>query len=234
MSTPARPSVLLLDVLDTLFPLAPLEWRFREAGIPRVLMARWSDHLLRDSFALALTGGTAPGARSRSFEDVMRGALRDITGHQIAPSAEEAIIEGLGELDPRPEAASALRCAREAGLGIAALGNHDEALSRRLLERSGLLGMVGEVLTARPASGWKPAPQAYRAAARSLDIPPERLALVTGHGWDVAGARTAGLVTGWSAHLEGRFPTAFDPPDVRGRDLTGTVEGLLALAPEPR
>ncbi|MFD6953160.1 haloacid dehalogenase [Nocardiopsis sp. TSRI0078] len=232
---PLRPAALVFDVLDTLFPLAPLEWRFREAGIPRVLMARWSAHLLRDSFALALTGGGAPdgpdspGPADRSFEGVVRGALRDITGHQIAPSAEDAIIGGMAELDPRPEAAAALLAARGAGLGVATLNNHDGVLPRRLLERAGLLDLVEEVLAVRPAARWKPAPGAYRAAARSLEVPPERLALVTAHGWDVAGAGNARLVTGWSSHLEGRFPSVFAPPDVLGRDLAETVDGLLAL-----
>ncbi|WP_150237990.1 HAD family hydrolase [Nocardiopsis quinghaiensis] len=227
-----RPSALVFDVLETLFPLAPLEWRFREAGIPRVLMPRWSAHLLRDSFALTLTSGDAPDGPSpgdRSFEDVARGTLRDITGHQIAPSAEDAVIAGMAGLDPRPEAAAALLAAREAGLRVATLSNHDGLLPRTLLERAGLLDLVEDVLAVHPAGRWKPMPGAYRAAARSLEVSPERLALVTAHGWDVAGARTARLVTGWSSHLEGRFPSAFAPPDVSGRDLAETVDGLLEL-----
>ncbi|WP_159944852.1 MULTISPECIES: HAD family hydrolase [unclassified Nocardiopsis] len=224
-----RPDALVFDVLDTLFPLAPLEWRFREAGIPRVLMTRWSDHLLRDSFALALTGdGGSPGP-DRSFGDVVRGALRDITGHQIAPSAEDAILDGMAGLDPRPEAAAALGAARAAGLRVATLGNHGDALARGLLERAGLLDLVEEVVAAGPAARWKPAPGAYRLAEQALDTPPERLALVTAHGWDTAGAGRAGWTTGWSAHLEGRFPSVFAEPHVRGRDLTETVDGLLAL-----
>lgn len=216
--TPRRPDTALFDVLDTLFPLAPLEWRFREAGIPRVLMARWSDHLLRDVFALALTGGT------RSFEDAVRGALRDITGHQIAPYAEDSVVEGLSELDPRPEAAAALRAAREGGSRVAVLGTTDAGTARRLLERSGLLEQVEEVLA---PSGWKPAPGAYLSAAAALGSPPERVALVTAHGWDAAGASGAGLLSGWSSHLEGRFPLLFGRPDACGRDLAETVSALL-------
>ncbi|MGW8528689.1 HAD family hydrolase [Nocardiopsis sp. NPDC055824] len=228
-----RPAALVVDVLDTLFPLGPLEWRFREAGIPRVLMTRWSDHLLRDSFALALTDGGPGSGDGRSFEDVVRGALRDITGHQIAPAAEDAIIEGLAWLDPRPEASAALAAARGAGLGVATLGNGDAGLHRALLERADLLDLVDHVVAARPTSDWKPAPGAYLAAARTLGLPPERVGLVSGHGWDVAGARRAGLVTGWSGHLEGRFPSLFAPPDASGRDLAETVDRLLALPAAP-
>lgn len=225
---PARPAALVFDVLDTLFPLGPLEWRFREAGIPRVLMTRWCDHLLRDAFALSLLG------EARTFEDVARGSLRDITGNQIAPAAEDVIIDGLTRLEPRREAASALGTALEAGVPAAVLGHGDSEGVRLLLERSGL--PVGNLMSehgngAGPRS-WKPAPGPYLAAARALNVPPERLGLVTAHGWDAAGGRGAGLVTGWSAHLEGRFPSVFARPDVEGRDLAETVELMLAL-PEP-
>ncbi|GAB3694943.1 HAD family hydrolase [Nocardiopsis oceani] len=218
---PARPTALVLDVLDTLFPLGPLEWRFRAAGIPRVLMTRWWDHLMRDAFALSLLAG------ERTFEDVARGSLRDITGNQIAPAAEDAIIDGLTRLEPRTEAAQVLAAAREEGVRTATLGYGDPKDVRMLLERSGLA--VDAVLDGGGPRTWKPVREAYLSAARALEVAPERLGLVTAHGWDAAGGRRAGLVTGWSAHLEGRFPSVFDRPDVEGRDLTETVERLLAL-----
>ncbi|WP_017603694.1 HAD family hydrolase [Nocardiopsis alkaliphila] len=219
---PDRPTALVFDLLDTLFPLSPLEWRFREAGIPRVLMNRWCDHLLRDAFALSLLGG------DREFEDVARGSLRDITGHQIAPSAEDDIIDGLTRLEPRREAGEALDTARRAGVPTAVLGHLGGADARRLLDRSGL--EVDAVVDGAGPSGWKPLPTAYLAAAQALGVPPERTGLVTAHGWDVAGGRAAGLVTGWSSHVEGRFSVLFDPAHVHGRDLAETVRGLLTLS----
>ncbi|MGW5876202.1 HAD family hydrolase [Nocardiopsis terrae] len=218
---PARPTALVFDVLDTLFPLGPLEWRFREAGVPRVLMARWCDHLLRDTFALALLGGDG------TFEDVARGSLRDITGNQIAPAAEDVVIDGLTRLEPRREAATALAAAHGRGVRTAALGHGDDGDTRLLLERSGL--PVEAVVGGDGLGARRPSREPYLAAARALDVPPERLGLVTAHGWDAAGGRGAGLVTGWSAHLEGRFPSVFERPDVEGRDLAETVELMLAL-----
>ncbi|MCY9787216.1 HAD family hydrolase [Nocardiopsis sp. EMB25] len=220
---PPRPVALAFDVLDTLFPLGPLEWRFREAGIPRVLMTRWSDHVLRDTFALALLDG------DRSFEDVARGSLRDITGHQIAPAAEDSVIEGMARLEPRSEAVTAVTAAREAGLRVVTLGNGDERPTRELLERAGILDLVDGVLGGASAGAWKPAAAPYLAAARELGVDPRELGLVTAHGWDVGGAARAGLVTGWSAHLEGRFPAVFPAPDVSGRDLEQVVKALLDL-----
>ncbi len=223
---PVRPTALVFDVLDTLFPLAPLEWRFREAGIPRVLMTRWCDHLLRDAFALSLLG------EARTFEDVARGSLRDITGNQVAPAAEDVIIDGLTRLEPRREAVLAVETARGAGVRTAALGHGDGEDVRVLLERSGLLLESPSAGRGDVPTAWKPTRGPYLAAARALAVAPERLGLVTAHGWDAAGGRAAGLVTGWSSHLEGRFPAVFEHPDVTGRDLVETVDLLLAL-PEP-
>ncbi|AFR10327.1 HAD family hydrolase [Nocardiopsis alba] len=188
-----RPEALVFDVLDTLFPLGPLEWRFREAGIPRVLIARWCDHLMRDAFALALLG------EEHGFEDVARGSLRAITGHQIAPAAEDAIVAGLTRLEPRREAAEALSLARDAGVRTVVASPLDEAGTRSLLEHAGLDVEVPPTTGTRV---WRPSP------------------------WGGRG-RAAGLVTGWSSHLEGRFPELFGEPHVRGHDLVTTVEALL-------
>ena len=61
-----------------------------------------------------------------------------------------------------------------------------------------------------------------------LGQPPERLALVAVHAWDVEGARRAGLVGGWSARLERRFNPAMGQPDAQGADLVAVVDALLA------
>ncbi|MET9710231.1 HAD family hydrolase [Nocardiopsis alba] len=213
-----RPHALVFDALDTLFPLGPLEWRFREAGIPRVLIARWCDHLMRDAFALALLG------EDHEFEEVARGALRAITGHQIAPAAEDGIVSGLTRLEPRREAAEALDLARDAGVRTVVASPLDEAGTRSLLEHAGLEVDVPPTTGTRV---WRPSPTAYHSVAEALGEDPGRLGLVTAHGWDVAGGRAAGLVTGWTSHLEGRFPELFGEPHVRGHDLVTTVEALL-------
>lgn len=218
-----RPDVIAFDVLETLFPLQPLEWRFREAGVPRVLMLRWFDHLLRDAFALAASGTYLP------FPDLARGALKDVTGHQVAPAAADAIIGAVAELDPRPDAAAAVEAANAAGARVVVLSNGTEETTRALLTRAGLAGRVERVLSADGARCWKPAPAPYLMAARTCGVEPGRVALVTAHGWDVHGACRAGLVTGWSSQLEGRFPPVFDPPDVSGPGLPEVVEGLAAL-----
>jgi 2-haloacid dehalogenase len=51
------------------------------------------------------------------------------------------------------------------------------------------------VLSAELAQAYKPAPEAYRTAARLLGLQPAELMLAAAHPWDLEGARNAGLKT---------------------------------------
>ncbi|GAA1085236.1 HAD family hydrolase [Nocardiopsis composta] len=229
MSVP-RPAVIAFDVLETLVPLDALEWRFREAGVPRVLMRRWSDHLLRDAFALAAAGGL------RTFRDLALAALDDVTGHQVGRPAAEALVDAIAELEPRPDAGEALARARESGARVIALDNAPGPVVRALLERTGRASDVEAVISADASGRWKPSAGIYLHAADHCGTEPGRVALITAHGWDVHGARRAGLSAAWSAHAESRFPAAFEPPNASGPDPVRTVEALLTCtegAPPP-
>lgn len=76
---------------------------------------------------------------------------------------------------------------------------------------------------------WKPHPAVYRQVADSCGREPGAVALVAVQAWDIHGAGSAGLVTGWAPRLEGRYAASFRPPDGQGEDLLEVVEGLLAL-----
>jgi 2-haloacid dehalogenase len=58
----------------------------------------------------------------------------------------------------------------------------------------------------------------------------DEVALVAAHWWDVAGAKAAGLRTGWVARRDLVLPDGLPEPDVGGRDLLEVAEGLAALA----
>ncbi|ASU85857.1 haloacid dehalogenase type II [Nocardiopsis gilva YIM 90087] len=223
MTTARRPHVVAFDVMETLFPLTPLEWRFREAGVPRVLMHRWFAHVLRDAFALTAAGDYRP------FGDLARGALQDITGHQVSAAAVESIVQALASLDVRPDADAAVRRIRDAEVRVVALTNSSEENARSLLDRAGLAVHMEHVLSAGKLRRFKPAPEPYHYAAEVCEVEPDRMAMVTCHAWDVHGAHRAGLVTGWSDHLEGRFPSVFAAPDVTGRGLVPVATDLLEL-----
>jgi 2-haloacid dehalogenase len=220
-----RPAAVVFDVIETLFPLEPLRSRLAAIGLPAADLDLWFTRVLRDAFALDASGTFVP------FRNVADGALEVLCAQRgLAPGRDalEPVLDGLGTLDAAPDVAPALRRLAGAGVLAATLSNGGVAATRALLDRAGLLPLVARVMGVDEIRRYKPAPEIYAHAARTLALPPAAVALVAVHAWDVEGAKRAGLVTGWCARLERRFHPAMSPPDASGPDLVSVIDALLA------
>jgi 2-haloacid dehalogenase len=76
---------------------------------------------------------------------------------------------------------------------VVALSNGGFALLTGLIKAAGL--PFDAICSAELAHAYKPAPQPYRTAADLLDVDPGQVLMVAAHGWDIDGARAAGLRT---------------------------------------
>ena len=217
-----RPKVVLFDVVETLFSLAPVEAALARLQISLDL---YFARLLRDGFALAAAGSYRP------FGEIAASALAD-----LAPAATEdqraRVRDAFRELPPHPDAEPALAKLTAAGVKVCTLTNGGADATSTLLANSCLSGHFERVLTVEAVERWKPAADPYRSALDALGVEARNAALVAVHSWDIHGAHRAGLTTGWCSRLEGSYPSIFDPADVAGRDLLEVVEALLALACE--
>jgi 2-haloacid dehalogenase len=220
----ARPAAAVFDVIETIFPLEPLRPRLAALGLGDRLDLYFT-RILRDAFALDAAGRFVP------FREVARGALEVLAAQRgLAPDAAalEAVLEGFQTLDPAPDVRPAMERLRAGGVLVATLSNGGVEATRALLERCGLLPLVTRVMGVDEIRRYKPGPEIYLHAARTLGLDPARLAMIAVHAWDLEGARRAGLVTGWASRLERRYHPAMAPPDVAGPDLVAVAEGLLA------
>jgi 2-haloacid dehalogenase len=222
-----RPLVIAFDVIETLFPLEPVRQRIIAAGAPGQVLELWFTRLLRDAFALAAAGGYAP------FAELATHALASATANTLPEETVRGIVAGFAELDPHPDVEPALRRVRDAGVRVVTLTNGSARTTSALLRRAGVEQHVERVLSVEDVRRYKPAPQVYRHAADTCQVPPARVALVAAHAWDTHGAHAAGLVTGWVGRHKGRYPNVFTAPEVTGDDLVEVVDGLLRL-PSPR
>jgi 2-haloacid dehalogenase len=219
----ATPDVLAFDGLETLFSLSALGPRLAEAGGDATVVEPWLTRLTRDGLALGLAGDW------RTFHEVAKAALGSLL--PAATDAElEHVVSGLSELDAHPDSGPAMGRAVQ-GARVLVLTNAGGPATCKLLERAGLDAFVEAVVSADDAGAWKPAADAYLHAAETTGVPPERLALVSAHPWDVHGARAAGLLTGWCNRTGSRFPAAFREADLEGPDLLEVIEGFLSFTP---
>lgn len=218
-----QPNVVLFDVLETLIDLDPLAARLEEVGQPAIILEAWFLRFQRDAMALTLAGDKAP------FEAVARESLRTETKNTLSKRDVEYVVEGFSTLPTFEDAAPALKKVSEAGASVGCLTVNSPDKTRRFLEGAGLAGFVDHVVTAQEAGVWKPHPDIYRFAAKRLDTPIERLALVAVHAWDCHGAKRAGATAGWCSRLEYEPGDIFLPADVTGDTLVEVADKLMSL-----
>lgn len=215
---------VVFDVMGTLFDLGRVRQCLRELDAPDGTLEAWFGRMLHSSAALTLVGDFQP------FREIGQTTLLTTLAQlQVDSGRAEEVLQALGALDAYPEAAEAFDLLDEARVPAVTLTNGGREHTERLLESAGLRPRVQRVLTVDGVRAYKPHREPYLHAARTLDLAPESLTLIAAHGWDVVGARAAGLSAIWIDRLERRWPFPTTQPPTAG-NLVEAVEQALVGA----
>lgn len=216
-----RPSVIVLDVNETLSDLSPLAARFVEVGASASAAQVWFASVLRDGFALTAAGD------SPSFGEVARTQLMVLLSQSVlnrhVEDAARHVMEGFHSLELHPDVAPAVSRMREDGLRLVTLSNGSAAIAEGLLKAADVRDHFEQLLSAEDVGPWKPDARAYRHAVQTCRAQPSEALMVAVHPWDVHGAARAGMRTAWVNRTEAPYPSVFASP-------TCTVESLEELA----
>jgi 2-haloacid dehalogenase len=221
-----HPEVIVFDVDETLSDLAPMRERFADVGAPGELAPLWFASLLRDGFALTVTGD------GEEFLELAEGTARTLlAGASLNRPADEAVrhvLVGFTELPVRPEVPEGVRLLASQDIRLVTLSNGAAAIAEHLLTHAGLADYVERMLSAEDAGARKPAPLAYEYAARVCEVDPGKLMLVSAHPWDIHGAHRAGLRTAWVSQDQGPYPKYFTAPDMHAPSLAALARQITA------
>jgi 2-haloalkanoic acid dehalogenase type II len=181
----SRPSVLLFDVNETLSDLSPMGERSAEVGLPPNLAPTWFAGLLRDGFAVTVTG--RPASFKDVGADVLRGLVAGVEG--VDPDAAiEHVLGAFATLDLHPDVAEGLRELHGRGTRMATLTNGSAAIPESLLARAGVDGVMERFLssttrasgsrtrtrTGMPSRRWAPARPTRCSSPRTRGTSTER------------------------------------------------------------
>lgn len=203
MESLTRPTILVLDVNETLSDLTPLAGRFEEVGAPAHLLPTWFAGVLRDGFGLTAAGAPAP------FADVAAGTLGPLLGD--AQSVEH-VMAGFSELGVHDDVVPGIRALADAGLRLVTLTNGAASVAERLLTDAGIRDAFEALLSVEDVGPWKPHRAAYEHALARCDVAAGEAMLVAVHPWDVDGARRAGLQAAWIDRGGSSYPEHLTPP----------------------
>ena len=186
------------------------------------------DDAIAQAMACTLTGASSPLA------DLILAGLRRrlrLAGRDEAPAADA--LEMMRAMPAFLEAPAALETLRGMGLRLAVLAQSPAAAADAALRFAGLRDRFELVLSAEDAGAYKPDPRPYRMALERTGADPAagEICHVSTYWWDVAGAKRAGLCTGWVARRERALLDSVPAPDYAGRDLAEVAEAMVAGIP---
>jgi 2-haloacid dehalogenase len=136
------------------------------------------------------------GRREWAYLDTLHRESLDelLERHGVDPDEDtrRRLVRAWHRLPAWPDSVDGLGRLRERYV-VAALSNGGFALLTNLVKAARL--PFDCILSAELVRTYKPDPSVYLTAARLLDVEPREVLMVAAHGWDIEGARRAGLRT---------------------------------------
>ncbi len=182
---------------------------------------------LDDAIAMAmvdnLTGATNP--LDALVEAAMRRRLR-LAGSDESRAA--TALELMATMPAYLEVPGALETLRSRGLRLGVLAQSSATATDSVLRFAGLRDRFELVLSAQDAGAYKPDLRPYRMAIERTESEGADICFVSTHWWDVAGAKRAGMRTGWVARRERSLLDTVPAPEHTGRDLAEVAAAIVA------
>ena len=229
---PARPSLIVFDVNETLFDIDALEPLFDRIFATTGRMREWFAQLILYSGTLSLIGDYV------SFDKLGASVLR-MLGKVHGVAITDAYVHELGELiddlPVHPDVPASLRILKDAGFTLVTLTNSPAGSGPDPLNKAGLAALFDRRFTVDLVKRFKPALATYQIVTDAMKLAPADTWLVAAHAWDTIGAQSFG----WKAALVTRginAPLVLDgvpQPTVIARDLTGIAESIIAAVGRP-
>ncbi|HWC26344.1 MAG TPA: HAD-IA family hydrolase [Solirubrobacteraceae bacterium] len=213
--------VVLFDLNGTLTDPSPIGAPWDEPELGRRVL----EGAVRGGMTDALVGAWRPFS-----EHVEAAIVAEVVRRGLDPARRDDALQTAASLPAWPDARPALERLRAAGLPIAVLTNSGADSGRATLDAAGLLDLVDPVIGVDAVDTFKPHPRTYAHALDVLERDAGDVLLVAAHGWDVAGARHAGLRTAWIARGETVLTPTVPEPDLRAADLAELADRLVAAS----
>jgi 2-haloacid dehalogenase len=216
-------SWVLFNLTGTLVDPTVLAAPLGDSGADEELVLAALDDAVAMAMVDAITGGATP--LDELISAAMRRRLR-LAGTDESRAA--AALELMGTMPAYLEAPGALEELRARGMRLGVLAQSSAAATDSVLRFAGLRDRFELVLSAQDAGAPKPDLRGYRYALTQTGASPAEVCFVSTHWWDVAGAKRAGLKTGWVARRERALLDTVPPPDYMGRDLAEVAEAITS------
>ncbi|MEA1785355.1 haloacid dehalogenase type II [Arenibacter sp. GZD96] len=207
-----KPKLLIFDVNETLLNMQPLKSKVNFALKNDFAFAIWFSTLLHYSLVESVS------QRYRSFSAIAAATFEMVSQQfnvSLTPADIQNILSTITKLPAHPDVAEGLTNLKLAQYKIAALTNGDLKVAEAQLNYAGIRPYFDMVLSVESVGYYKPHPNAYAHALKTMNCAGNDAMMIAAHGWDIMGAQQAGIQSCFIAR-----PSQFQYPLVAEADLT--------------
>lgn len=202
--------VIFFDVNETLLDLHLLQKSVGDAlgGRPD-LLSIWFSTMLH--YSLVETSIN----QYHDFGQIGAAALIMVAqsnGLTITQDQAKEAIAPITKLPAHPDVREGLEALKNKGYKLVALTNSSRPAVEKQLKNAGLYDLFDEYLSGEAVHSYKPNLKVYNWAMQKIGVSSRETLLVAAHGWDVAGAKQAGMNTAFVARAgQAIYPLAKTP-----------------------
>jgi 2-haloacid dehalogenase len=220
----AKSKLLIFDVNETLLDLSKIRIAINTALSSEAAFNIWFLTLLQYSLVDTITGAYHPfGEIGKATLDMISKSLKK----DISVETIDGILQLMTGLPPHPDVKEGLTKLRNAGFMMVTLTNSSLPVARQQITNAVLDVFFDGVYSVEEFQVYKPHPSTYVGIAHKLDYPVKDCIMVAAHGWDLTGAKHAGLLTAF-IERKGQSVYPLTPlPDFTGKDLVSIAEQIF-------
>ncbi|MCX3308728.1 haloacid dehalogenase type II [Pantoea vagans] len=227
ISTPEPCSgTLFFDVNETLLSTTELNQVVAQRLGNRPERAEaWFTSLLHHSLVESVTGSW------HSFGEIAEAVLEmTATRYGVTlPGEATPLSEIIAAMPAHPDVSEGLTALQQRGFTLVALTNSSAALAEKQLSSAGLTPLFARILSVEQVQVYKPDLRVYQWAMKEMGKPVSECMMVAAHGWDVGGAKRAGMKTAFVSR-KGQAPYPLAPaPDLIVSDIGALAAQLKPL-----
>ncbi|MET7029169.1 haloacid dehalogenase type II [Sediminicola luteus] len=218
----SQPRLLIFDVNETLLDLKPMKVAINNALANELAFDNWFSSLLHYSLVESITG------KYQDFGKVGAATLKmtaEKFDKQISESKIKDVLSLIKKLPPHPDVVQGLTILKNSGVKMVALTNGTMEVVKAQMAFAEIDHFFDELFSVENVKQYKPHPSTYTHVVKEMKASPIYTMLIAAHGWDIAGAQRAGLMTGFVSR-PGKFPY----PLAEEADITGS--NILSIAKE--
>lgn len=219
-----KPQVLIFDVNETLLDMSPLKKAVNTALGNDLAFDIWFPTLLQYSLVETITENYTDFSAIAAATFKMAASKFD---KDFSKSELTKILSPIKKLQPHHEVSQALYLLKEKGFKLVALTNGKQEVVDAQLKNAKIDQFFNDIFSVEVVKRYKPHRETYNFVLDNYKIESSEAMLIAAHGWDILGAKRAGLQTAFvSRPGESLYPLS-EKPDILGQDLLEIAHLLL-------